>query len=167
VRFRHAAGLDPRGLRLFTDLRLEGAGGDSSYGRGALDLTFTRALVGRLGAALTLAGGTTVGHVPAQRQWFLGGTQTIRGQGADTTQSGTAFWMTRVEVARSSKFMRTALFGDLGWAGQREKWGEFGRPLSGAGIGFSFMDGMIRFDAARGFYPRKDIRFAFYFNAPF
>jgi hypothetical protein len=75
--------------------------------------------------------------------------------------------MTRVEIARSSEFMRTALFGDLGWAGQREKWGEFGRPLSGAGIGFSFMDGMIRFDAARGFYPRKDIRFAFYFNAPF
>jgi len=167
LRYLGSFGQDIRGFRAFTDLRLEGAGGDSSYGRAALDVTLSKALLRRVDAALTLAGGTTVGHVPAQRRWFLGGTQTIRGQGADTAQSGTAFWMTRVEVARSSEFMRTALFGDLGWAGQREKWGEFGRPLSGAGIGFSFIDGMIRFDAARGFYPRKDIRFAFYFNAPF
>jgi hypothetical protein len=29
----------------------------------------------------------------------LGGTQTIRGQSADTAQSGNAFWMTRAELA--------------------------------------------------------------------
>jgi len=166
-RYLGSFGQDIRGWRAFTDLRLEGAGGDSSYGRAALDVTLSKAILRRVDAALTVAGGTTTGHVPAQRRWFLGGTQTIRGQAADTAQSGTAFWMTRMELARSSEFMRTALFGDLGWAGNREKWGEFGRPLSGAGVGFSFLDGMIRFDAARGIYPRKDVRFAFYFNAPF
>jgi outer membrane protein assembly factor BamA len=166
-RYLGSFGQDIRGWRAFTDLRLEGAGGDSSYGRAALDVTLSKAILRRVDAALTVAGGTTTGHVPAQRRWFLGGTQTIRGQAADTAQSGRAFWMTRMELARSSEFMRTALFGDLGWAGNREKWGEFGRPLSGAGVGFSFLDGMIRFDAARGIYPRKDVRFAFYFNAPF
>jgi hypothetical protein len=167
LRYLGSFGQDIRGFRAFTDFRLEGAGGDSSYGRAAIDVTLSRALARRVDAALTIAGGTTVGHVPAQRRWFLGGTQTIRGQGADTAQSGTAFWMTRMELARSSEFMRTALFGDLGWAGDREKWGEFGRPLSGVGVGFSFLDGLIRFDVARGIYPRRDMRFAFYLNAPF
>jgi hypothetical protein len=167
LRYLGSFGQDIRGWRAFTDLRLEGAGGDSSYGRAALDVTLSKAILRRVDAALTLGGGTTTGHVPAQRRWFLGGTQTIRGQAADTAQSGTAFWMTRMELARSSEFMRTVLFGDLGWAGDREKWGEFGRPLSGAGVGFSFLDGLVRFDAARGIYPRKDMRFAFYFNAPF
>ena len=167
LRYLGSFGQDVRGFRAFTDLRLEGAGGDSSYGRAALDVTLSKALARRVDAALTLAGGATVGHVPAQRRWFLGGTQTIRGQAADTAQSGTAFWMTRMEVARSGEFMRTALFGDLGWAGDRAKWGAFGQPLSGAGVGFSFLDGLIRFDAARGIYPRRDMRFAFYFNAPF
>ena len=167
LRYLGSFGQDIRGFRAFTDLRLEGAAGDSSYGRAALDVTLSKALLRRVDAALTLAGGTTVGHVPAQRRWFLGGTQTIRGQGADTAQSGTAFWMARAELARSSEFMRTSLFGDLGWAGDREKWGVFGRPLSGYGVGFSFMDGLIRFDVSRGVYPRRDMRFAFYFNAPF
>ena len=167
LRYLGSFGQDIRGWRAFTDFRLEGAAGDSSYGRAALDLTLSKALLRRVDGALTLSGGTTVGHVPAQRRWFLGGTQTIRGQAADTAQSGTAFWMTRMELARSSEFMRTALFGDLGWAGDREKWGAFGRPLSGAGVGFSFLDGLIRFDVARGIYPRRDTRFAFYLNAPF
>ncbi len=167
LRYLGSFGQDTRGFRAFTDFRLEGAAGDSSYGRAALDVTLSRALARRIDAAVTVAGGTTVGHVPAQRRWFLGGTQTIRGQGPDTAQSGTAFWMTRAELARSSEFMRTALFGDLGWAGNRERWGEFGRPLSGAGVGFSFLDGLVRFDVAKGIYPRRDMRFAFYFNAPF
>ena len=167
LRYLGSFGQDIRGWRAFTDFRLEGATGDSSYGRAALDLTLSKPLARRADAALTLAGGTTVGHVPAQRRWFLGGTQTIRGQAADTAQSGTAFWMTRLELARSAEFMRSAVFGDLGWAGDRAKWGEFGRPLSGAGVGFSFLDGLIRLDIARGIYPRRDTRFAFYFNAPF
>ena len=41
VRVRQTHGLDPNGFRVFTDLRLESAMGDSAYGRGALDLTVT------------------------------------------------------------------------------------------------------------------------------
>ena len=47
VRFLHSYGLDPRGFRTFTDLRLEGAGGDSSYGRAAIDVTLSRGLFRR------------------------------------------------------------------------------------------------------------------------
>ena len=42
-----------------------------------------------LAAALTLAGGTSVGQLPPQRRWFLGGTQTIRGETPDTTRAAT------------------------------------------------------------------------------
>ena len=48
----------------FTDLRLEGAGGDSSYGRAAIDVTLSRALFRNVEAALTVSGGSTVGDVP-------------------------------------------------------------------------------------------------------
>jgi hypothetical protein len=95
VRWLHTTGIDPHELRTITNVRLEAAAGDSMYGRGALDLTLARALVGRVSGSLTLSAGSSVGALPAQRRWFLGGTQTIRGQSADTAQSGNAFWMTR------------------------------------------------------------------------
>ena len=167
VRLLQNYGLDPRGFRAFTDLRLEGAGGDSSYGRAALDLTLSRALFRNVEAALTIAGGTSVGAVPTQRRWFLGGTQTIRGQSPDTAQSGNAFWMGRFELARGVTGFRTSLFGDLGWTGDRDRWRDVGRPLSGVGVGFSALDGLIRLDVARGVYPRKQTRISFYLGAPF
>jgi len=167
VRFLHEHGQDPRGFRTFTDLRLEGAGGDSAYGRAAIDVTLSRALFRNVEAALTVSGGSTVGDVPMQRRWFLGGTQTIRGQSADTAQSGNAFWMSRFELARADVGIRISLFGDVGWTGDRSTWRDVGRPLSGAGVGFSALDGLVRFDVARGFYPRKQTRLSFYLGAPF
>jgi len=118
-------------------------------------------------AALTVSGGSTVGNVPMQRRWFLGGTQTIRGQSADTAQSGNAFWMSRFELARAAVGIRTSLFGDVGWTGDRSTWRDVGRPLSGVGVGFSALDGLVRFDIARGLYPRKQTRLSFYLGAPF
>ena len=56
---------------------------------------------------------------------------------------------------------------DVGWTGDRSSWREVGRPLSGAGVGFSALDGLIRFDVARGLYPRKQTRISFYLGAPF
>ena len=167
VRWLHTTGVDPRGLRTITNLRLEAASGDSTYGRGALDVTVMRTLVGRLSGALTLSGGSSVGALPAQRRWFLGGTQTIRGQSADTAQSGNAFWMTRAELASEQMGYRVALFSDLGWVGDRSAISSVGRPLSGAGVGFSGFDGLIRLDVARGFYPRKQTRIAFYVGGKF
>jgi hypothetical protein len=167
VRLQHTHGLDPQEFRMFTDLRLEGAGGDSTYGRAALDVTLSHGLFSRIQAALTLSGGSTVGDMPTQRRWFLGGTQTIRGESADTAQSGNAFWMARAELARAASWYRTSLFADIGWAGDREKLSDVGRPLSGAGIGWSMLDGMIRLDVARGFYPKKQTRVYFYLGAVF
>ena len=167
VRWLHTTGIDPRGLRTITNLRLETATGDSTYGRGALDVTLMRTLAGRLSGALTLSGGSSVGALPSQRRWFLGGTQTIRGQSADTAQSGSAFWMTRAELASEQMGYRLALFSDLGWAGDRSAISSVGRPLSGVGVGFSALDGLIRLDVARGLYPRKQTRVAFYLGSKF
>jgi hypothetical protein len=158
VRYTHMFGDDPRGLRAYTDLRLEGAGGDSTYGRGAIDLTLSHSIVGDLVGGLTLAGGSSVGSVPMQRRWFLGGTQTIRGQSPDTAQSGNAFWFTRAEVGKDYRTHRISLFGDLGWVGDRATASEVGRPMSGVGLGFSMVDGAVRLDFARGLYPRKQFR---------
>ncbi|MEP7000568.1 MAG: hypothetical protein ABI969_08805 [bacterium] len=158
VRFTHAQGLDPQGFRTFTDVRLEAAGGDSTYGRGAMDITLSRGLIGDFAGAVTLAGGSTIGGVPMQRRWFLGGTHTVRGQSPDTAQSGNAFWLTRAEVGREFRTYRATVFGDLGWVGDRTKISEVGRPLSGVGVGMSLLDGMARVDFARGLYPKKEFR---------
>jgi hypothetical protein len=166
ARINHEYGLDPRGLRVLTDLRFEAATGDSIYGRGALDLTASHGF-GRLAGSLTLAGGTSAGGLPPQRRWYLGGSQTVRGQSPDTAQSGNAFWMTRAELGSSDASVRPAVFGDLGWVGDRTKIGTVGRPMSGVGAGVSFLDGLFRFDVARGIYPRKQYRMDLYLEARF
>jgi hypothetical protein len=167
VRWVHSYGDDPRGFRALSDLRLEAASGDSTYGRGALDLTLSSSLPKRFAVALTLAGGTSVGQLPPQRRWFLGGAQTIRGQSPDTAQSGNAFWISRLEAGRGISGYRLLVFGDLGWAGDRTKMTDLVRPMSGAGVGMSMFDGLFRFDVARGFYPRLQTRFIGYINARF
>jgi hemolysin activation/secretion protein len=63
--------------------------------------------------------------------------------------------------------VRTSLFGDIGWVGDRTKVSEVGRPLSGVGIGFSGLDGLVRLDVARGLYPRKETRVNLYLDARF
>lgn len=166
ARFTHQYGLDPQGFRLLSDLRLEAAASDSSYARGALDLTASRGL-GSLAAALTVSGGSSVGALPPQRRWFLGGVQTVRGQKPDTAQSGNAYWLGRVEIGASSASVRPTIFGDLGWVGDRRKISDVVRPMSGVGTGLSFMDGLVRVDLARGLYPRKEWRFSSSIEARF
>jgi hypothetical protein len=166
TRITHEYGLDPRGLRILSDLRFEAAHGDSLYGRGALDLTASHGL-GRLAGSLTLAGGSSVGGLPAQRRWYLGGSQTVRGQSPDTAQSGNAFWLTRAELGSNDASVRPTVFADLGWVGDRRKMSDVGRPMSGVGAGLSFLDGLFRFDVARGLYPRKQYRADLYLEARF
>jgi hypothetical protein len=163
----HNHGIDPRGFRTFTDLRFEAAKGDSLYGRAAGELTLSEGTPFRTAVGLTLSGGSSVGFLPAQRQWFLGGTQTVRGQNAAIDQSGNAFWLTRLELGRDNPGHRSTIFGDLGWVGDRTRVSEVGRPLSGVGYGESMFDGIVRFDVARGLYPRKQWRFDLYLDARF
>jgi hypothetical protein len=166
ARITHTRGLDPRGLRIFSDLRFESAIGDSLYGRAALDVTTSHGL-GPVAAALTLAGGSSVGALPAQRRWYLGGSQTIRGQSPDTAQSGNAFWMARAEIGQNTAGARPTIFADLGWVGNRDSVSKIVRPMSGVGVGVSFLDGLFRFDVARGIYPRKQNRVDLYLEAKF
>jgi hemolysin activation/secretion protein len=151
---------------VLTDLRFEAAGGDSLYGRAALDLTVSHGL-GPLAGALTLSGGSSVGGLPPQRMWYLGGSQTVRGQSPDTSQSGNAFWLSRAELGANDAGIRPAVFADLGWVGDRSKLSQVGRPLSGVGAGVSFLDGLFRFDVARGIYPRKQYRLDLYLESKF
>ncbi len=166
LRVRGTHGEDPKAFRVQGDLRLEAATGDSSYGRGSLEFTFSDA-AGPVAGALTLSGGSSVGALPPQRLWYLGGAQTVRGQSADPLQSGNAYWMTRAELGTSNAAVRPSLFADLGWAGDRTKLSQVGRPMSGVGAGVGFLDGLFRFDVARGLYPRKQWRVDMYVEARF
>jgi hypothetical protein len=166
LRATQSIGEDPQGFRLFDDLRLEAAHGDTgTYGRAALDATLSHG-IGDGAAALTLAAGTSAGTVPLQRNWFLGGTQTVRGQRPGTAV-GDAFWLARAEVAHGIGAVRPVVFGDIGWAGDRTNWSRIGRPLSGAGAGLSILDGLLRFDVARGIQPEKQWRVDMYVEGRF
>ena len=151
-RITQSIGEDPHGFRLFNDLRLEAAHGDTgTYARAALDVTASRG-IGNGAVALTVAGGTSAGVVPIQRYWFLGGTHTVRGL-RPGTGVGNAFWLARAEAGYGFGAVRPVVFGDIGWAGDRANWSDIGMPLSGVGAGFSILDGLVRFDVARGLQP--------------
>ncbi len=166
VTHHSSVGLDPHGFRALTDLKLEGATGTFDYSRGSLQTTLSHGLGKLFGGALTLGGGTSGGHVPIQKQFFLGGVQTVRGQRAGA-EIGDSFWMSSVELGTRNVGFRPIVFGDLGWAGSRTDFAHPGRPLSGAGVGASFMDGLIRIDVAKGIFPEKSIRTNLYVEARF
>jgi hypothetical protein len=159
-------GLDPHGFRALTDIKLEGGTGTFDYSRGSLQTTLSHGLGSALDGSLTLGGGTSGGHVPIQKQFFLGGVQTVRGQKAGA-EIGDSFWMSSLELGTRSVGFRKIVFGDLGWAGDRTNFSHPGRPLSGAGVGASFMDGLIRIDLAKGIYPEKSVRANLYVEARF
>ncbi len=163
---RASIGLDPNGFRAFGAVRAEAATGESSYGRGMFDVTLSNGITKRIDGALTLAAGMSGGELPVQRHWYLGGSQSVRGQLGGAAR-GDAFWMGRVELGSSLAGARPVVFYDIGWAGDRRDFSDPGRPISGAGVGASFMDGLVRFDLARGIYPEKKIRANLYLEARF
>jgi hypothetical protein len=173
IRDVRSAGLDPQGWRGFSELRLEGGLFDPSadsldaelYSRAALDLTVSRGFGARTAASLTVGAGIA-DKAPVQRQFLLGGTETVRGQ-RPGTQGGDSYWLTRLELGRGIAAARGVVFGDIGWAGPRSMWSHPGRPMSGAGVGVSFMDGLVRADLAKGIYPSQRFRFDLYLEARF
>jgi hypothetical protein len=166
ARWRASRGVDPHGFRAQSDLRLEVASADAGYSRGALDVTLSRGLGRRFDGAITLGGGASTGTLPPQRLWYLGGSQTVRGQRAGTGV-GDAYWLARAELGGSTVAARPVVFYDIGWAGDRDAFAHPGRPMSGAGIGASFLDGLMRVDVARGIAPREDWRFDLYLESRF
>ena len=75
--------------------------------------------------------------------------------------------MGRAEPGTSAVGFKPVVFYDVGWAGEREDWGSQARPISGFGVGASMLDGLVRFDVARGIYPEKKIRANLYVEARF
>jgi hypothetical protein len=159
-------GLDPHGFRALTDIKFEGAAGTFDYSRGSIQTTLSHGLGHAVDGAWTLGGGTSSGRLPIQKQFFLGGVQTVRGQRAGAA-IGDSFWMTSAELGTGWPGFRKIVFGDLGWAGSRTNFSHPGRPLSGAGVGASFMDGLIRVDVAKGIHPEKAVRTNLYVEARF
>jgi hypothetical protein len=166
LRKRGSMGENPDGLRAFSDIRVEGAVGSFDYARAMADVTISHPIAGPLDAALTLSGGTSGGSVPTQRLWYLGGTSTVRGQDVGVAV-GNAYWLSRLELGMGSVFARPVIFGDLGWAGDRHGWNDGVVPVSGAGVGASFMDGLVRMDLAKGIRPRGGVRASLYLDARF
>ncbi len=166
ARYTSTFGEDPESFRLFMDARTESALGDTgSYGRAAVDLTASHGF-GAWSGALTIAGGSSIGTLPPQRFWYLGGTQTVRGQ-RPGKEAGNAFWLSRIEVAQGRGVVRPVVFGDVGWAGDRHQPTHIGLPMSGLGVGFTAMDGLVRFDVARGINPERMWRVDTYVEARF
>ncbi len=152
----------PKGLRFTTILNGEAGTGTFQYARASVEGTATRP-IGRFATALTGAIGSSIGDVPRQRGWFVGGVRTVRGQIAGT-QDGDAYWLARAEVGTKQGFFRPVGFFDIGWAGSRETFGKV-QPQRGTGIGVGLLDGLIRVDFSRGLYPLKQWRTDFYLSA--
>ena len=134
-------------------VRMEGGIGTFEYGRGSLELAITRPMFDRFMLSVQGSGGSSVGRMPVQRQWYVGGVRTVRGQVAGT-QEGNAFWLSRTELGTILGAVRPVAFFDVGWAGSRDAIGRT-QPQRGAGIGLGLMDGLFRIDFARGLYPNK------------
>lgn len=148
-----------------TDVRLEGATGDYRFGLASADLTVSHGIAGPYSASLMMSAGTSVGTVPVQHLYYIGGSTTVRGQSIGANL-GNAYWFGRAEVGKGLAGRRV-LFADFGWAGDREQLSTIYRPIAGAGFGLSFMDGLFRFDVARGIWPEKDWKFTLYMDAKY
>ena len=154
----HASrGLDPRGWQLVSDVRAEAAGGSFNYARGLTEFTVSRPLFWKFSFAQTASAGTATDSVPLQRQFYMGGLRTVRGQIAGT-RVGNTYWLSRSELGFGSAATKRTVFLDLGWAGDRSNFTKPGRPIAGWGFGSSFADGLFRTDVSRGIYPRKGTR---------
>ncbi|MBX3175114.1 MAG: hypothetical protein KF709_11920 [Gemmatimonadaceae bacterium] len=147
-------GANPEGVQLSGALRLEGASGEAEYGRGMLDLRLGTGLGRGFGVAVSGAAGSSVGELPVQRHWFLGGPQTVHAQVPGSMQ-GDAFWMARAELSKGTPLLRPTLFADVGWAGDRDRFPRPDARLWSAGIGAAILDGLLRMDLSKALTGRR------------
>jgi hypothetical protein len=163
VAIGHTRGPDPRGFIASGNTRVESATGAESYGRAMTELSIARGLGDASHVKLTGAAGMSLGRLPAQRWWYLGGPYTVHGHAAGD-ERGDAFWLGRAELVTGKPLVRPIVFGDIGWAGPRAEWSRARQPMSGAGVGLAMMAGLIRLDVSRGIQPTQRWRTDFYFE---
>jgi hypothetical protein len=161
VTFRGTRAVSPT-ITLGGEMTVGGAAGDYDHARGAATVRLFVTPAGPLAGAVTASAGTSTGDVPVQSRFYLGGAGTLRGYPGGVA-AGTAYWTGRVEVGNSFPAIRVIGFTDVGWAGDR---GAFGRDrtLIGAGVGASFLDGLVRLDLARGLRAPTGWRLEFYLD---
>lgn len=155
-------GDDPERGVILADLRAEGAGGDFEYGRAVVTLEGTGPIAGRP-AALRVSAGTSTEEAPLQRQFFLGGTSSLRGFAGGSAVGG-SFLAARGEVGTTIALLRASVFADLAWTGDALALPD-SRPFAAVGAGGSVFDGIFRIDLARAVSGGSDWRFHFYLNA--
>ncbi|MBM4186571.1 MAG: hypothetical protein FJ206_04590 [Gemmatimonadetes bacterium] len=151
-----------RAVTLGGEVSLEGGRGDFDFEKGGVIGRLVVVPDGPVSFAATARAGTSRGTVPIQQRFFLGGPATLRGYDGGVV-SGHAFWAGRLEVANSRPAVRLSGFADAGWAGERTAFST-GRPLLSAGVGASFLDGLIRMDLARALRAPMGWRFDLYFD---
>ena len=99
-----------------------------------------------------------------QRSWFLGGAGSLRGYPA-AVLSGLSFARGRVELSRTFEAGSAIIFGDAGWAGDRDDI-DSEDVLYGIGLGGSILDGLIRLDLSHGLKgPQRRFRVDLYLDA--
>ncbi|MEJ2186299.1 MAG: BamA/TamA family outer membrane protein [Gemmatimonadota bacterium] len=167
IRLRHWWGADVARPQLGADLLLQGETGDFRFARARLALRTVLPLTDSLRTGLDIAGGSSVGTIPVQSLWYLGGVQTLRGY-AGGAAAGDTYLRARLEVARYFPVVGVSIFGDAGWAGPREGFtlsNAADHALLSAGAGLTVMDGLIRLDLARALRPPLGWRLALYLDA--
>jgi len=157
-------GADPFGTRLTGSGVIEGATGETSYAKASSDLGLTRGLGRHALGILRASAGTATPGIPVQRLWYLGGPHSVRGH-APGDAIGDTYWFGRAEIAVGQPLVRPSVFGDIGWAGARSNFTKDVKPLSAIGAGAAFLDGLVRFDVARGLDRGRGWRVDFYMEA--
>lgn len=163
VQWSRAFAARPLGVQWFTTVRADGATGTVTYGRAAIEATARRD-AGPAAVSLTASAGSSVGAVPPQQRWFLGGVRSVRGHTAGSLV-GDAHWFLRAEAGTRFGVVRPVLFFDTGWAGARRLLGS-DQMMRGAGAGVSLLDGLFRIDASRNVARGGRWRVDAYLEAP-
>lgn len=163
LRLKGARTVGGKGARVGLDVSLDGAVGRFAFARMSAAARAGTPLGAKLFGAIEAAAGTSDGAVPVQSLWYMGGPATLRGYGG-AAAVGPSFWRGRAELANRMPAARLALFTDLAWAGPRNAFAT-SRPLVAAGVGASFLDGLIRIDLARALRTPKGWRLEIYSDA--
>jgi hypothetical protein len=135
--------------------------GDSTAGRGWLDVRGRFRVMGR-GGAVTLRSGYAVGDTLPQVFFRAGGPATVRGYDYGT-RIGRGGWSAQLDLALTRRWLLApVVFADVGdtfHAGRFD-------PLVGVGGGVSLLGGWLRLNGSVGLNPRTDFRFDLLFQAP-
>jgi hypothetical protein len=162
---RWQQGVDPSVPRVFSRLALEGAGGETAYGRARGSVGVTVPLAPGWDAAAEVGAGGSLGDLPHQRRFFPGGSAGYRGARVGELD-GSSFWLGRTEIGRGLPAARVVAFADA------LRVMEDGDRIAGSsevavGLGASVLDGLLRVDVARQVTGGGHWRFLFYLDALF